>query len=92
MAGRSQEDGNGFSEEKMPKIKGYCIISVECQQIMDSILTKEYVFKSKNLLVREFVKNSSDMDRIDLETCLRRVCVMNIPVDISESQLASIMT
>lgn len=32
------------------------------------------------------------MDRIDLETCLKRVCVMNIPIDITEAELASIMT
>lgn len=32
------------------------------------------------------------MDRIDLETCLRRICVMNIPQDVSEAQLASTMT
>lgn len=41
--------------------------------------------------MREFVQNSADMNRIDIETCLRRVCVMNIPLDISEPQLASTM-
>jgi hypothetical protein len=81
-----QKDGGQTMREEthMPKIKGYCILSVENQQIMDFILQRSHWLRNKNLLVREFVKNTTDMDRIDLETCLRRVCVMNIPADITE--------
>jgi hypothetical protein len=77
--------------QNLPKIKGYCIISVSSQQILDTILAQKFVLKSKSLLIREFIKNSSDMDRIDLETCLRRVCIMNIPMDVKEHELENLM-
>ena len=76
------EDKSLFDESnqcRMSKIKGYCIISVSRRESLQSIVQENFTLMSKSLLVREFVQNSVDMDRIDLETCLRRVCVMNIP-------------
>ena len=59
---------------------------------MREILCRSYIFKSKNLLVREFVQDSEDMDKIDLEMCLRRVCIHNISIQITESQFSELVS
>jgi hypothetical protein len=78
-------DSSHRPEFHFPKYKGFSILTVPNESVMRAILSRSFTFKSKTLLVREFVQDSEDMDKIDLEMCLRRVCIHNISIEISES-------
>ena len=74
-----------------PKYKGFCILTLPNESVMRAVLSRSFSIKSKILLIREFVQDSEDMDKIDLEMCLRRVCIHNISVEITESQFLDLV-
>ena len=86
------ENQAGFNENKISKIKGFCIIYFDSIQAIKKILSQKFIFKTKELLVKEFIQNTDEMDKIDLENCLRRIYVMNIPQQLNEVQFAAIIT
>jgi hypothetical protein len=66
-------------------------LTVETEQTFKAILQNTHSLGNKTLLAREFIQNAKDMDRIDLETCLRRICVLNITLEKTEDEFSYLM-